>query len=119
VTSNASDAEASSYVVREGLLYGGGFDQLLAQAGGAAIVSVWSFTVALLVGLAVRAAGLLRVKAEAEIDGIDIAEHKETAYDFSTGSGGGGGGAFAQAGIGVGGTAVAPAESKPAQTANV
>ena len=39
-----------------------------------------------------------RVKAEAEVEGIDIAEHAESGYDLSPAGGGGGGGAFAMAG---------------------
>jgi Amt family ammonium transporter len=124
VGSTAADAEPFSYVVREGLFYGGGLDQLWRQAAGAGIVTVWSFTIALVIGLVLRSLGLFRLKAEAEAEGIDITEHKESAYDFHASTGGGGGGAFAAAGIGTGakidtgsGTD-APAE-KPAQTANV
>jgi ammonium transporter, Amt family len=127
IGSTAADAESFGYVVREGLFYGGGLDQLVAQFEGAGIVSVWSFTVALVIGIVLKALGLFRVKAEAELEGIDISEHKETAYDFHTGTGGGGGGgAFAAAGIGTGGTSGSPSESStsapastPAQTANV
>jgi Amt family ammonium transporter len=127
VGSSAADAEPGTYVVREGLFYGGGIDQLLAQAGGAGIVSVWSFTIALVIGIVLKSLGLFRVKAEAEVEGIDISEHKETAYDFHTGTGGGGGGgAFAAAGIGTGSTSGNPSGSStsapastPAQTANV
>ena len=121
VGSNAADAEPASYVLREGLFYGGGVTQLGAQMAGAAIVSVWSFVIALAIGLLLRSVGLFRVKAEAELEGIDISEHKETAYDFHTGTGGGGGGAFAAAGIGTGSSstpATAPAPT-PAHSANV
>jgi ammonium transporter, Amt family len=117
-------ADGGAYVKNEGLLYGGGVTQLIAQVEGAAIVSVWSFTIALAIGFGVKALGLFRVKAEDEIDGIDINEHKESAYDFSTPTSGGGG-AFAQAGIGTGGGGggaarpSAPAEPTPAHTANV
>jgi ammonium transporter, Amt family len=97
-----------TWVVREGLFYGGGLEQLGAQAAGAGIVTVWSFTVALVLGTILKVLGLLRAKPEAELDGIDIAEHKESAYDLSPS---GGGGAFAQAGIST--------DSKPPQTANV
>ena len=40
----------------------------------------------------------LTVSEDAEVGGIDIADHGETAYDF-TPSGGSGGGAFSMAGI--------------------
>jgi Amt family ammonium transporter len=110
--STAADAEPATYVLREGLFYGGGLEQLGAQAAGAGIVSVWSFTVALVVGLVLRVLGLLRAKQDAELDSIDIAEHKESAYDISPAGGGGG---FAQAGIGGG----LSTDTKPSQTANV
>jgi Amt family ammonium transporter len=117
----ATSGFGGSYVVREGLLYGGGVDQLGRQVAGAAIVSVWSFVVALLVGLVVKAVTGFRVAPEAEIDGIDVAEHKESAYDFSTGTSGAGSGAFAQAGIGPGtSSSGGPVpEGKPAHAANV
>lgn len=118
VGSNAADAEAFTYVVREGLFYGGGVDQLIAQAEGAAIVTVWSFTVALVIGFILKALGLFRAKPDAEVGGIDIHEHKESAYDFSDPGSGSGGGAFEQAGIGIS-TPAHAAESKPSQPANV
>jgi Amt family ammonium transporter len=112
-------ADGGAYVKNEGLIYGGGLTQLKAQFFGAGIVTVWSFTVALVIGLLLKVIGVLRVKGEAELDGIDISEHKESAYDFSN-STGGGGGAFAQAGIGGGSSSGAhAAESQPAQPANV
>ena len=48
------------------------------------IVTVWSFAVALVIGFVLKTIGLFRVKPEAEVEGIDIAEHKESAYDLST-----------------------------------
>jgi ammonium transporter, Amt family len=117
-------AEGGTYVKHEGLLYGGGMTQFMAQLEGAAIVTVWSFVVALVIGFLVKITIGFRATKEAEIDGIDIAEHKESAYDFSTGSGGGGGGgAFALAGIAPSSASGSPAastpESEPAQPANV
>jgi Amt family ammonium transporter len=64
-----------------GIFNGGGSDQLVAQAYGAGIVSVWSFVVAVVIGLIVKFTIGLRVKEEHEIEGIDIHQHKETAYD--------------------------------------
>jgi Amt family ammonium transporter len=102
-----TQADGGAYVKTEGLLYGGGITQLIRQAEGAGIVSVWSFVVALAVGLAVKYTVGFRADTEAEVEGIDIAEHKESAYDLSPT--GGGAGAFAMAGITSGG--VAPAET--------
>jgi Amt family ammonium transporter len=93
-----NQADGGAYVKHEGLIYGGGMTQFMAQLKGAVIVSVWSFVVAMVVGLIVKYTIGFRVKREAELDGIDIAEHKESAYDFSQ-QGTGSGGAFAMAGI--------------------
>jgi Amt family ammonium transporter len=110
-------ADGGAYVKHEGLLYGShSVTQLVSQAEGAGVVTVWSFVVALVIGFLVKITVGLRVKREAEIEGIDVNEHAETAYDFSSASGGGGG-AFAMAGLTTaGGTA---SEPQPAQPANV
>jgi Amt family ammonium transporter len=97
----------------EGLFYGGGVTQLGRQALGSAIVSVYSFGVAALIALAIKATIGLRTSAEAEIDGIDVAEHAESGYDLTQAGGGGGGGAFAMAGIAPSGTSKADEDSAP------
>ncbi|HKD97308.1 MAG TPA: ammonium transporter [Micromonosporaceae bacterium] len=83
----------------DGLFYGGGLTQLGRQALCSGIVTAYSFGVALLLGFVIDRTIGFRASAEAEIDGIDVAEHAESAYEFSPASGGGGG-AFALAGIG-------------------
>jgi ammonium transporter, Amt family len=93
----------------DGLFYGGGLTQFGRQFGASGIVTVWSFGIALLLGLAIKYTIGFRASREAEADGIDLAEHAEQGYDLSTTSGGGG--AFAMAGIAS--TASAPAP-KPA-----
>jgi ammonium transporter, Amt family len=97
----------SSYVKHNGLFYGGGVDALWRQAAGSAIVSVFSFTFAYLIGMAIHKTIGFRTTQEVEVDGIDVAEHAESAYEFAP-TGGGGGGAFAMAGVG------APKPSTPA-----
>jgi Amt family ammonium transporter len=67
---------------KAGLLYGGGPTQLIRQAEGGGIVFVYSFALSLLLGFAVHKTIGLRVSAEAEVEGIDGAEHSETAYDW-------------------------------------
>jgi Amt family ammonium transporter len=84
----------------EGLFYGGGLGQLGRQFVGSAAVTVYSFVIAAIIALVIKAAKGLRVSAEAEVSGIDVADHGETPYDFTPSGGGGGGGAFAMAGIG-------------------
>jgi Amt family ammonium transporter len=83
----------------EGLFYGGGATQLGRQFLGSASVTVYSFVIAAVLALIIKAAKGLRVSDDAEVGGIDIADHGETAYDFTPSGGSGGGGAFAMAGI--------------------
>ncbi|SIR12055.1 ammonium transporter [Micromonospora avicenniae] len=113
-------SSVSSLVSREGLFYGGGATQLGVQALSALIVTVISFVIAYALAFLIEKTIGFRVAAEAEADGIDIAEHAESAYDLSPA--GGSGGAFAMAGIGVpaaggtepGGGTAAPVSEKVA-----
>ena len=65
-----------------GLFYGGGLDQLWRQA--VAVLATVGFSAGLTFGIAwvIQKTIGLRVSAEAEWDGIDEAEHAETAYEF-------------------------------------
>jgi Amt family ammonium transporter len=72
-----------------GLFYGGGFGQLGAQALAAFTTLVYVFVVTFVLAKIVKATIGLRVDAQTEIDGIDEAEHAETAYDFASLGGGG------------------------------
>jgi Amt family ammonium transporter len=63
-----------------GLLYGGGFTLLAAQAVGSAIVTVATFSVAMIVMLAINAMGLLRLSSDGQIEGMDLHEHGISAY---------------------------------------
>ncbi|WP_025273722.1 ammonium transporter [Haloglycomyces albus] len=65
-----------------GLFYGGGASLLGLQTAGTAIVAVYSFGVALLIGLALKFTVGIRVSKEEELAGIDSAEHGETSYVF-------------------------------------
>ena len=67
-----------------GLFYGGGVDQLWRQVVGAAAVLIYSFVLSYVIALVVKAIMGLRIDNEDEINGIDEAEHAETAYDFSS-----------------------------------
>jgi Amt family ammonium transporter len=95
----------SSYVKHDGLFYGGGVNQLGRQALASGLVSVFSFSVAWLIGTAIEKTIGFRATQEVEVDGIDVAEHAESAYEFAPTGGGGG---FAMAGVG------APKPSTPA-----
>jgi ammonium transporter, Amt family len=69
--------------VSPGLFYGGGFDQLGRQAVGAFSVLAYSFIVTTILAVALKYTIGLRVGGEEEINGIDEAEHAESAYDFA------------------------------------
>jgi Amt family ammonium transporter len=64
----------------DGLFYGGGTKQLVAQVIGSAVVTIGVFAVAMIVMYAVKAMGVLRVSEEVELGGIDIHEHGAPAY---------------------------------------
>jgi len=63
-----------------GLFYGGGMQLLIAQAIGSAIVTISTFSVAMVVMLVVNAMGILRVSNEGETYGLDLHEHGISAY---------------------------------------
>ena len=83
---------------QNGLLYGGDLNLLIVQIIAAVGVMVYSFILAAIIALALRATIGIRSDEEDEVDGIDVAEHAETAYELGDS---GAGGAFA----GVGHTA--------------
>ncbi|WP_430783954.1 ammonium transporter [Actinoplanes sp. G11-F43] len=91
-------SDVNALVENQGLFYGGGVTQLGVQALSALIVTVYSFAVAFVLGFVINKTIGFRLDKDAEVDGIDLAEHAESAYDF-TPAGGSGGGAFAMAGI--------------------
>ncbi|GAA2116071.1 ammonium transporter [Nocardioides bigeumensis] len=69
-----------------GLFYGGGASQLVLQVLVALIAMLWSGVATVIVALIVKAVIGLRVDEEDEIDGIDFAEHGESAYEIGPGS---------------------------------
>ncbi len=106
-------SSVNSLVSNDGLFYGGGVKQLGIQALSALIVTVYSFAVAFVIGFAIEKTIGFRVSREAEIDGIDIAEHAEAGYDLTPAGGGGSGGAFAMAGITPPGSSTAASAPEP------
>ncbi|MEP9416928.1 ammonium transporter [Gordonia sp. VNQ95] len=68
----------------DGLFYGGGVDQLWRQA--VAVVAVFAYAVVVtgVIGLALKYTIGLRADRQHEVDGIDDAQHAESAYDFFT-----------------------------------
>ncbi|TNM41101.1 ammonium transporter [Nocardioides albidus] len=80
---------SSSVTGVDGLLYGGGADQLGKQLLAAGVTLAYSFTTtALLVWVLERTVGF-RIDPDHEVAGVDLVIHAETAYDLhvSTGSG--------------------------------
>ncbi|SDB86060.1 ammonium transporter [Raineyella antarctica] len=71
-----------------GLFYGGGLGQLGRQAVGSFAVLVYSFVVALVIALAIKATMGLRVSDDIERAGLDIAIHAEQAYDLTAATSG-------------------------------
>ena len=70
-----------------GLFYGGGLDQLSKQAIAAGAVLGYSLLISLVLGLLLRFTLGFRATSRREIDGIDEAEHAETAYQFAESGG--------------------------------
>jgi len=104
-------ASASAPAAVDGLFYGGGVDQLWRQGVGAGAVLLYSFVVTGVIGLALHKTLGFRVEREAEISGIDIEEHAETAYDLGS-LGGGGGLRHGGAAFGSNTMTSAPSEAK-------
>ena len=72
----------------DGLFYGGGVKPLVIQFLTALCAILWSGFWTLLIGLAIKATIGWRISPEDEVEGIDFAEHGETAYDFARDLGG-------------------------------
>jgi ammonium transporter, Amt family len=73
----------------DGLLWGGGVDQLGKQAVGAFAVLAYSFILTYIIGYALHKTIGFRITEEEEIEGIDYVEHAETGYDLLSGGGSG------------------------------
>jgi ammonium transporter, Amt family len=83
-----STAEINSGATN-GLFFGGGASLLGKQTVAALSVFTYSFVIAFILGWVINKTIGFRISAEAEVDGIDLAEHSETAYEFDTQSSGG------------------------------
>jgi Amt family ammonium transporter len=71
-----------------GLFYGDGIKQLVVQFSVALFAIFWSAVATLIVGLAIKVAMGWRIDDEDEVEGIDGAEHAESAYDLAISGGG-------------------------------
>ncbi len=73
----------------DGLFYGGGTTLLGKQALGVGMVFAYSFLATLIIGFIIEKTIGFRVKKDAEVEGIDLSEHAETAYEMTSSSRGG------------------------------
>jgi Amt family ammonium transporter len=67
----------------DGLLYGGGTELLIKQLLGVGLVFAYSFIATLIIGFAIEKTMGFRIKRENELEGIDLVEHAESAYEFA------------------------------------
>lgn len=62
----------------------GGIDQVLLQAKGVGYTAAYAFVGTLIIGLLIKYTIGFTVPVSEEIDGLDVAEHGETAYRFNS-----------------------------------
>jgi len=74
-----------------GLFYGGNLTLLGHQAAGVLFTLLWSGVLTGVIGLAIKYTIGWRISEDEEVDGIDFAEHGETAYDIHAASSSGSG----------------------------
>ena len=72
-----------------GLLYGGGAEQLGKQAIGAFAVLFYSLILTFIIGYLIKVTMGFRVSEDVEIGGVDLNEHAESAYELGDSGGGG------------------------------
>ncbi len=104
-----SPTAAAGLTQNDGLFLGGGFTQLRAQALGAVAVLVYSFVITAVIGFALDRTMGFTITPEEEVDGIDLLEHAETAYELTNFGGG-----SARSVIAARTAPLEPADSEPA-----
>jgi Amt family ammonium transporter len=72
-----------------GLLYGGGAEQLGKQAIGAFAVLFYSLILTFIIGYLIKVTMGFRVSEDVEVGGVDLEEHAESAYELGDSGGGG------------------------------
>jgi Amt family ammonium transporter len=75
-------ADPGSPAAGRGLFYGGGLELLGKQAIGAGAVLLYSFVLSFAVGWAISRTMGFRVSTQEEIEGIDLSQHAESAYEY-------------------------------------
>jgi Amt family ammonium transporter len=79
---------AANIAGANGLVHGGGLDQLWRQAVASAVTLAYAFTVTWLLARGLQRLLGFRVEPEEEIAGLDVVTHAESAYDLLGVSGG-------------------------------
>ena len=82
-------ASAVNSIGLNGIFYGGGTTLLGKQLLGAGMVLAYSFIMTLIIGFAIEKTIGFRVTRDEEVEGIDLNEHAESAYEFASSSRGG------------------------------
>jgi len=82
-------AQAVNSLGLDGIFYGGGTALLVKQALGVGLVMAYSFLATLIIGFIIEKTIGFRVKKDAEVEGIDLSEHAESAYEMTSSSRGG------------------------------
>ena len=82
-------ASAVNSIGLDGIFYGGGTDLMVKQLLGVGVVAAYSFIATLIIGFAIEKTIGFRVTREVEIEGIDLKEHAESAYEMTSSSRGG------------------------------
>lgn len=67
---------------RAGLLYGGGFSIITSQVVAVLVTTVYTVAVTALIAFAIHKTMGFRIAPEDEVGGIDLSEHRESAYDL-------------------------------------
>ncbi len=67
-------------VIKKGLFYGGGTDQLISQIIGVAAIAAFVFVASLILFATLKATVGLRVSEQEEIEGLDVHEHGFAGY---------------------------------------
>ena len=70
-------------VIKKGLFYGGGTDQLVSQIIGVASIAAFVFTASFILFGILKATVGLRVSEQEEIEGLDVHEHGFAGYNHA------------------------------------
>jgi ammonium transporter, Amt family len=84
-----ADSAINALVTNEGVFLGGGVDLLVDQVVASVVTLAYSLTVSILIAKVIDLTMGLRVDESAELQGLDLSQHAETAYSTVWGALGG------------------------------